>query len=163
MDRSNLRRLGIFLIVSLLFSACNGWPNTTQGNSIGLAAAEVGTTRATAPWALPKGHDCWNFINWVEETAGTPGWVPVDNPGQLTELQIDPNGFQPGDIVTFAIFGQLGSTIIHVGIVYVASPNSFGSVEWNSVQSPDMVVINYHSTNGPDPGDGLVVTGSYLP
>lgn len=155
--------------LSLGLTACNGWPDTISGNSVGLAQGAVGTTRAqNPPWNLGD-FDCWNFINWVEDHAmdgGTPvpGYHDVTSQSEFAAfLQPDPFGLTYGDIVTFEVAGQPGA-IVHAGIVEEWAPGQtdFSSIEWNSPENPDEVVVNQHPTSGAGP-DGLVVAGVYIP
>jgi cell wall-associated NlpC family hydrolase len=161
-----LAAVAVLLGLVFGFAACNGYDNTPNGNSAGLALYTVGTTRASNPPWNRGGFDCWSWVNWVEDNAGgagvpNPGYHDVTSQGLFTYLPSDWYGANPGDIVTFALNGQQGA--YHVGIVTATSPGDFSYASWNSSVNPNEVVVLQHVNSRAPDVDGMYVIDSYLP
>jgi hypothetical protein len=166
--RLRIATVALLAVMAVSLTACYGYPDTTLGNSAGLARAEADqyVSRASnPPWALPGGFDCWSFVNYVERTAGTPNWRDWSGPNDTAGRTWDWFGPRAGDIVTFGDPSQPHGGNIHMGIVTIVSQGDFSSVEWNSGENPDQVVANQHPNDFTTPAwdTGLVMTGVYVP
>ena len=172
-----MKRIAVIAIavsaLGLLGSACNGFPNTPNGDAAGLARGATThvpqiTRASNPPWALPGGYDCWNYVNWVmdnAESGGIPGWHDLTGPNNARQLSFDWQGPRVGDIVTFQYAGSTDMAYVaHMGVVTDVTPGDITVSEWNSPENQQALIYNQHPNSWTVAGpDGLVMNGVYHP
>lgn len=122
---------------------------TLFANPIVWGAAERQIGRAGA--YAEGGFWCAQFVSWVEQQAGTPGWVSTPSPAAIEDYAKSEGRWtrvpKPGDVAFMDLTNHAGTwdAATHIGIVAAVNGNQVVTIEGNADGDPNVVSVQVHT------------------